>query len=87
MDSEVVEIKKGCSYTSQNSHLVMKVLNVYHVGESYVKIKGILSNKKNGIIYETKTYKLMKDQIRHWVPLGCGVCAAACGNEWCCANN
>ena len=57
-----MKLIKGCTYTCDTSDLAIKVLNhVYYSGKGYVKFKGLLYNKRNGIVYETKNYKLDSD--------------------------
>jgi hypothetical protein len=56
-------------YESELSMLRVEVVKVSydHPTKPYVKAKLTISNKKNGIVYETKrNYKLIKDKISHW---------------------
>jgi len=53
--------------TEQTTHkcisdLAFTVLSLYHVAEDYTKAKIKLFNKKNGIVYEIKGYKLSHKQ-------------------------
>lgn len=60
---------KGRNYSQQNSGLKITILKIQHVSEKYVKFKGILSNKTNGIVYETKNYKLTYEQMQNWLDI------------------
>lgn len=62
-----MNIRKGF-YTTENSDLLIHIVNVAFQNEIYVKAKIILSNKRNGIIYDTrpKYYKVLKENITHW---------------------
>ncbi len=62
---EKVKIVKGV-YTADNSDLAMKIIDVRYQSSVYAKVKATLYNKINGIFYETKNYKLIKEQIKHW---------------------
>ena len=62
-------IYKGRSYFTPNASLVMTILKIQYQNDQYVKFKGILSNKTNNIIYETKNYKINKDILKHWIEL------------------
>lgn len=54
------------SYTNSLSDLKFVVHNIYYVGETYIKCKGSLVNKRNGIVYETKSFRLDKKLIQDW---------------------
>jgi hypothetical protein len=62
-------IKNKRSYKTLNGVLIMTVIKIHHENEDVVKFKGILSNKINGIIYETKNYELPKERIKHWLDI------------------
>lgn len=58
----IMKLIKGRTYTNDVSDLAIKILNhVYYSSKGYVKFKGLLYNKRNGIVYETKNYKLDSD--------------------------
>jgi len=54
--------KLNGTYTNNISDLAFTVLSLYHVAEDYTKAKIRLFNKKNGIVYEVKGYKLSHKQ-------------------------
>ena len=57
-------LKEGASYTSPLSDLLIRVHKIYHIYESGdVKARISITNKKNGIFYELKTYKLLLSDI------------------------
>lgn len=60
--------KSKTRYSTENSDLAVEVLKVRRISEEkdYVKFIGILCNKKNGIIYESKNYKVKLSSIQHW---------------------
>ena len=60
-----MRIKIG-HYEADNSDLAIDIFKIRYQSDKYAKVKATLYNKKNGIIYETKNYKLMKDLIKHW---------------------
>ena len=62
-----MNIRKGF-YTTENSDLLIHVVNVAYQNDEYVKAKIQLSNKKNSIVYDTrpKYYKILKNNITHW---------------------
>lgn len=43
---------KPGSYTNDNTDLLLTVFKVYAISKGYYKIRGILTNKRNGIVYE-----------------------------------
>jgi hypothetical protein len=56
-------------YESHLSDLRVEILKVSYdnINKPYVKVKLNLTNKRNGIIYETRrNYKLDKKRISHW---------------------
>ena len=53
-------------YINNISYLKFVVHNVYHQTDTYVKCRGSLINKRNGILYETKNHKLDKKLIKDW---------------------
>lgn len=65
--SEEIEmiIKRGV-YTTDNSDLKVTVHSVRYQCKIYVTFRATLSNKKNGIEYEHKNYKVFKRNIGHW---------------------
>lgn len=56
-----MKLRKGVSYTTKITHLAIKILSTAYVGSNTIKFKGLLYNKRNGIIYEQKNYKLPKN--------------------------
>lgn len=54
------------TYGSDNSDLEMIIIKVRYQSDVYVKVKAILVNKNNGIVYDRKNYNLIKEQIKHW---------------------
>lgn len=64
-----MKITKGRYYTD-NSDLFVEILKIYYSNDEYFKAKIVLSNKKNGIVYETKCYKIFYENITHWKRLG-----------------
>ena len=64
-----MKLIKGKTYTSDITDLSLWVLNVHYETNDYYKVKGVLINKQNHIIYETKNYKLFKDKISNWYAL------------------
>ena len=64
-----MQIQKNKWYTSDNSDLAIKIINIRYRGSDYVKFKGCLYNKKNYIVYEIKNYKLPLSRISHWKEL------------------
>ena len=59
-------IKKGQKYYTENSDLLVHVLNVAYSGGGYIKTRLRISNRYNGIVYEDKYYKLILSKINHW---------------------
>ncbi len=60
-------LKGGVSYSSDCSDLAIRILKVHYRGDGYTKVKVILYNKLNGVVYERRTnYKLIHHQIQHW---------------------
>lgn len=57
------------SYTVINSSVLMTIIKIQFQNDEYIKFKGILSNKNNEIVYETKNYKLNKRDISHWIDI------------------
>jgi hypothetical protein len=58
-------ITKG-NWVTSNSSLKMNILKIQYSNTEYVKFKGTLTNKTNGIVYETANYKLYYKNISHW---------------------
>lgn len=70
MDSII--LKEGASYTSPYSDLLVKVHRIYHISSTgYIKARISITNAKNGIFYELKTYKLLLSDIagKEWAEL------------------
>ena len=53
-------------YTNTVSDLKFVAHNIYYETDTYVKCKGSLINKRNGILYETRSFKLDKKLIKDW---------------------
>lgn len=60
--------KKGRAYYSDDTVLLIEILNVYYVSnqKDYVKVKYRLSNRLNNIYYQTRAAKLDLKRIQHW---------------------
>ena len=56
------------SYYTDNSDLIIKIKTIGYQNEEYAKVKCILVNKNNGIIYSDRYryYKVYKKNITHW---------------------
>lgn len=61
-----MELKSGIDYITDNSDLLFRVHKVQYINDECYKVKGSIFNKRNGIHYETKNYKLLKSRIQHW---------------------
>jgi deoxyhypusine synthase len=48
-------------WTNDQTHLELKIYKVFVNNDNYIKVKATLRNKVNGIVYETKTYKLTNE--------------------------
>ena len=57
---------KRADYTITNGTLVLKVHSIYTQTEEKVRFKASLYNKMNGYVYETKTYRMLKKNMKHW---------------------
>lgn len=57
------------AWTSDNTDLALYITKVSYENNEYLKVKGMLYNKRNNIVYETKNYKLYKKRIKHWYPI------------------
>ena len=62
----LIKIFSGNTYTSENTDLAILVIKVRYRGEEYIKFKGKLFNKYNGIEYEHRNYKVYYNNITHW---------------------
>jgi len=58
-------------YTTDNSDLLIHVIAIPYQNTEYAKVKLRLSNKKNGIAYDTrpKHHKVYFKNIVHWIKL------------------
>jgi len=56
-------IKSGSTYTSRYSDLAVTIFKIYFEHKDYYKVRACISNKKNGIVYETGGLKLYKSAI------------------------
>lgn len=61
-----MKLRRLKTYTNDVSSLNFKVLAIHHESDEYYKVKGLLLNKFNGIVYEKKNYKLYKNRILNW---------------------
>ena len=59
-----MKILQRYTYTNDMTHLALKVIRIQFIHPKYTKIKGILFNKYNGIVYETKNYSINNDLPR-----------------------
>jgi hypothetical protein len=62
----MMKLTKGKYYTNNYSDLMIYISQIYFQNDEYIKIKGLLFNKNNGILYENKSYKLYWDNIKNW---------------------
>ena len=53
-------------YITNNSDLMVTILKVRFRHPDYTKVRAILSNRYNGIEYETKNYKIYNNWTSHW---------------------
>jgi hypothetical protein len=58
-------LSKG-TFGCPTSSLAITVHKIQYQNKDYVKFRGTLTNKMNGIFYETKNYKLYFKNISHW---------------------
>ena len=65
-------IHKGRIYTTKNSDICLRILNIPYENDEYYKLKIAIHNKHNGIFYEKKHYKIAKDIPRRygWYDIG-----------------
>lgn len=56
----------GRIYTMETSDLNVYINKIHFRGPRYYKAKITLINKHNGIVYETKNYKLYPDKVKLW---------------------
>lgn len=61
-----MKLIRGATYTNKVSDLAMRVVSIYYESDTVVKIRGVLFNKHNGIVYETKQFDLTKESIKNW---------------------
>ena len=66
MITSINRLRKNTTYVTDNCDLAVDVIKVSYYNDTYIKFKGLLYNKKNGIPYETKNYKVYYDMISHW---------------------
>jgi len=53
-----MKIQKNKSYICENSDLKVHVVCVYYSCKEYTKIKARCINKKNGLLYDVRIYKV-----------------------------
>lgn len=58
-------IKHG-GYITDNSDLLIFINKIFYENNEYIKAKITLTNKRNHLFYETKTFKIFKNKITHW---------------------
>ena len=62
-----MKLIKGASYTADNSDLSILIMRIGYRCPEYTKAKIHITNKHNGIFYQTTGYmKLCYDKISHW---------------------
>lgn len=61
-----MNLVQGAYYETDNSDLLMYIIKIRYKNDDYVKVKMTISNKINGIEYQTKTFKLYWKNIIHW---------------------
>lgn len=60
-------IRPKQTYTTDNSDLAITVYSVYKVRPDYTTLKGKIFNKRNGIVYEVRTYrKVPTKNLKFW---------------------
>ena len=64
-----IDILSGNTYTADNTDLAIFIEKVRYRGDEYIKVKGKVFNKYNGIVYERKNLKLYYRLIGHWTAL------------------
>jgi len=63
----VIILQTGAAYSTETSDLAIKILKVQYRSDNYTKVKAMLYNRINGIVYEHRSnYKLIHHRIRHW---------------------
>lgn len=62
-------LHRNVSYTNNKSDLKLYIINVSYYNDEYIKVKASLINKFNDIIYETRNYKLYRNNINNWYVL------------------
>jgi len=51
-------LRKGLTYTNDSTDLAIRVLSSVYKSTNHIKFRGLLFNKRNGIVYEMENYKL-----------------------------
>lgn len=59
-------LARNGKYSCINCDLLVTIHNIYHETPEYYKVKYKLTNKNNGIFYQIKSGKLLKERIKHW---------------------
>ncbi len=62
-----MKLKDGGLYTTLNSSLYIKIHKIHHLTDEKISFKGSLLAKSNSYEYETKNYKLPREQISRWI--------------------
>jgi len=70
----MIKLRTNASYTNNVSDLAIKILAIRHTSDTYVKVKCIIFNKKDGTKYGRGMYwdkpeeiKLYYDKISDWI--------------------
>ena len=61
-----MKLKPNTCYTIDNCNLIVRIIKIYHKDVDYVKVKASLFYKDDLSLIETKTYKLLYNNISHW---------------------
>jgi hypothetical protein len=64
-----MKLTNGTYYGTNTSDLMIKIIKVQYESDKYIKCKLQVYNRKHGYLYETKRYKLCKNNIKHWYEL------------------
>lgn len=59
-------LSTGATYTNNTTDLAITIKNIHYESAVYYKVRAVIFNKKNGIVYENKHYKLLKSNIKSW---------------------
>jgi hypothetical protein len=59
-------LSRGGTYTNETSDLAITIKNIYYENSKCYKVKAVIFNKRNGIIYEDKSFVLLKENLKSW---------------------